>query len=106
LAKHRNIDAGRIAVIGFSRGGQSSTYSSLERFRKSHGSPDVQVAAHINVYANCGWSLQDDDQVMKPMLFLHGSADDRALPKRAGMSALSNIRMRSMRMTRRHSRRL
>ena len=31
LAKHRNIDAGKIAVMGFSRGGQSSTYSNLER---------------------------------------------------------------------------
>ena len=80
LAKHRNIDASRIAVMGFSRGGQSSTYSNLERFRKAYGSPDVQLAAHINVYANCGWSLKDDDQAMKPMLFLHGSADDWALP--------------------------
>ena len=80
VAKHRNIDAAKIAVMGFSRGGQSSTYSNLERFRKSYGSPDRQFAAHISVYANCGWSLKDDDQVMKPMLFLHGAADDWALP--------------------------
>jgi len=80
LAKHRNIDATKIAVMGFSRGAQSSTYANLERFRKSYGSPELQFAAHINLYANCGWSLKDDDQVMKPMLFLHGSADDWVLP--------------------------
>ena len=80
LAKHRNIDATKIAVMGFSRGGQSSTYANLERFWKSYGSPDLQFAAHINVYSNCGWSLQDDDKVLRPMPFLHGSADDWALP--------------------------
>lgn len=80
VAKHRNIDPAKIAVMGFSRGGQSSVYSNLERIRKSYGSPDRQFAAHIGVYAGCGWSLKDDDQVMKPMLFLHGAADDWTLP--------------------------
>jgi dienelactone hydrolase len=79
LSKHRNIDAEKIAVMGFSRGGQSSTYSNLERFRKAYGS-DAQFAAHVNVYANCSWSLKDDDQAMKPMLFLHGAADDWVSP--------------------------
>lgn len=76
VAKHRNIDATKIAVMGLSRGGHSSTYSNLERFWKLYGSPDRQFAAHISVYASCGWSLKDDDQVMRPMLFLHGAADD------------------------------
>lgn len=80
VAKHRNIDAAKIAIMGFSRGGQSSTYSNLERFRKLYGSSDRQFAAHISVYASCGWSLKDDDQIMKPMLFLHGAADDWVLP--------------------------
>ncbi len=38
LSKHRQIDPARIAVMGFSRGGQSSLYSSLIRFQKMHGS--------------------------------------------------------------------
>jgi dienelactone hydrolase len=80
VAKHRNIDARKIAVMGFSRGGQTSTYSNLERFQKVYGSPERQFAAHVSVYASCGWSLKDDDQVMKPMLFLHGAADDWAPP--------------------------
>jgi dienelactone hydrolase len=80
LAKHRNIDAAKIGVMGFSRGAQSSAYANLERFRKSYGSPDRQFAAHISFYGGCGWSLKDDDQIMKPMLFLHGTADDWVLP--------------------------
>ena len=80
LAKHRNIDAAKVAIMGFSRGGQSSTYSNLERFRKSYGSPDRYFAAHISVYASCGWTLKDEDQVVSPMLFLHGAADDWATP--------------------------
>jgi hypothetical protein len=68
-----------LAILAFWHGA-TVFYSNLERFWKSHGSPDVQLAAHINVYAKCGWSLKDDDEVMKPMLFLHGPADDWALP--------------------------
>ena len=108
VAKHRNIDADKIAVMGFSRGGQSSVYSNLERFRKSYGSPDRQFAAHIGVYAGCGWSLKDDDQVMKPMMFLRrmiGSCLLRArnipsgLRARARTYATWSTRMRTTRMT-------
>jgi acetyl esterase/lipase len=42
VAQHRNIDGSKIAVMGFSRGGQASTYANLERFWKSYGSADRQ----------------------------------------------------------------
>lgn len=80
LAKHRNIDATKIAVMGCSRGAHSSTYSNMERFWKSYGSPDRRFAAHISFYGPCDWSLKNDDVVMTPMLLLHGAADDWALP--------------------------
>jgi dienelactone hydrolase len=71
LSGHRSIDARKIAIMGFSRGAQTSTYSNLERFWKSYGSSG-RFAAHISFYAPCSWSLKDDNNVMAPMLFLHG----------------------------------
>src|SRR5262245_27845175 len=76
-AKHRQIDPARIAVMGFSRGGQSALYSSLTRFRKMHG-PDgeLQFAAHIGLYATCNTTFRADDDVARPIRLLHGTADD------------------------------
>jgi dienelactone hydrolase len=77
LAKHPLIDANKIAVMGFSHGGGPALYSSVQRFHKMYGSPDRQFAAHISVYGNCGTSFQQDELlVAKPVLLLHGTADD------------------------------
>jgi dienelactone hydrolase len=77
LSKHSQIDATRIAVMGFSRGGQSSLYSSLIRFQKMHGpAAGLEFAAHIGLYAPCGTTYRGDDAVAKPIRLLHGTADD------------------------------
>ena len=76
LSKHRQIDATRIAVMGFSRGAQSSVYSSLIRFQKMHGPAGQQFAAHIGLYTPCGTIYRGDDAVAKPIRLLHGTADD------------------------------
>jgi dienelactone hydrolase len=76
LSKHRQIDATRIAVMGFSRGAQSSVYSSLIRFEKMHGPAGQEFAAHIGLYTPCGTTYRGDDAVAKPIRLLHGTADD------------------------------
>jgi dienelactone hydrolase len=76
LSKHRQIDPARIAVMGFSRGGQSALYSSLVRFQKMHGAKELQFAAHIALYPPCNTAFRDDDNVAKPIRVLHGTADD------------------------------
>ena len=77
LSKHRQIDPTRIAVMGFSPGGQSSLYSSLIRFQKIHGlAGGLEFAAHIGLYAPCNTTYRGDEAVAKPIRLLHGAADD------------------------------
>ena len=76
LAAHPRIDPARIAVIGFSRGGQSALYSSLRRFQQAW-SPRVTFAAHIPLYASCNPALIGDTDVSAvPIRQFHGAADD------------------------------
>jgi dienelactone hydrolase len=62
--------------MGFSHGSVAALYSNIERFRKMHGNPDVQFAAHISVYGLCGTQFREDENHIKPALLLHGIADD------------------------------
>jgi dienelactone hydrolase len=94
LSKHRQVDATRIAVIGFSRGGQSSLYSSLSRFQKMHGpGGGLEFAAHIGFYAPCETTYRADDAVAKPIRLLHGAVDDYVAigPCRAYVDRLSKL---------------
>jgi dienelactone hydrolase len=76
LAAHPRIDLARIAVIGFSRGGQSALYSSLTRFQAAWA-PRVAFAAHIPLYASCNPTLIGDTEVSAvPIRLFHGAADD------------------------------
>jgi dienelactone hydrolase len=78
LSNHGQIDPVRVAVMGFSRGGQSALYSSVMRFRKMHGpAGELNFAAHIAMYPACNTTFRgDDDVVAKPIRLLHGTADD------------------------------
>ena len=77
LAKHPRIDAARIAIMGFSRGGQATLYASLKRFRRLQGSSSVEFAAYLPFYAPCSTTYVDDMDVSdKPIRLFHGAADD------------------------------
>jgi dienelactone hydrolase len=95
LAKHRQIDPARIAVMGFSHGGQSALYSTVTRFRKAHGpTGEQEFAAHIAFYPACMTTYHGDDQVTaKPTRVLHGTADDYnpVAPCRAYVGRLSKV---------------
>jgi dienelactone hydrolase len=76
IASHPRIDPTRIAVMGFSRGGQSALYSSLKRFQQAW-SPRVTFAAHVPLYASCQTILIGDTDVSPvPIRLFHGTADD------------------------------
>ena len=77
LAKHPRIDPRRIAVMGFSRGGQAALYASLKRFQRMHGPADAAFAVYVPFYADCTTTYIDDDDVTnKPIRMFHGIADD------------------------------
>jgi dienelactone hydrolase len=75
LAAHPSIDPARIAVMGFSRGGQSALYSSMRRFQQMWN-PKAVFALHIPLYASCTTTFIGDTDVTAPIRQHHGQADD------------------------------
>jgi len=82
LATHPRIDARRIAVMGFSRGGTTAWRAAAERVNGWMKLPEaLRFAAHIPVYAGgCNGLLRFSPKAgvfgKAPMLWLHGEADD------------------------------
>jgi dienelactone hydrolase len=76
VAKDPRIDPSRIAVMGFSQGAGAALYSSMARFQKMYGNPDLQFVGHISAYGICNTRFREEEDVTKPILMLHGTADD------------------------------
>jgi dienelactone hydrolase len=81
LASHPRIDAKRIAVMGFSRGGITAIRSAAQRIVAGSASPGTRFAAHVGAYpGGCTGSLALTAKPgvfgPAPMLFVHGEADD------------------------------
>jgi len=78
LAQHKRIDPKRIAIMGFSRGGQVTLYSSMKRFHRLHGSNlGHEFAGYIAFYPACNTQYKDDiDIVDKPVRIFHGNKDN------------------------------
>ena len=77
LSQHPRIDPTRIAVMGFSKGGFASLYSSVKRFQRLWGMPGIEFAAYISFYTRCDAPLLEDENVSdRPIRLFHGSADD------------------------------
>jgi dienelactone hydrolase len=76
LASHPSIDSARIAVMGFSRGGQSALYASMKRFQQMWN-PRAAFAAYIPLYGSCNTTfIGDTDLSPAPIRQFHGAADD------------------------------
>jgi dienelactone hydrolase len=77
LAAHPRIDPQRIAVMGFSRGGQVALYSSLTRFQRLYAPEGFHLAAYVAFYPQCATRFLDDEAVAnKPIRLFHGTPDD------------------------------
>lgn len=77
LAKHPRVDPERVAIMGFSRGGQAALYSSLTRFDAAWNRSGVRPAAYLPVYPDCSIAFLGDTEVAaRPIRILAGGADD------------------------------
>jgi dienelactone hydrolase len=77
LAKHPRVDPERIALMGFSRGGQATLFASLNRFDKLWNKSGIRFAAYIPFYPDCSTSyVSDTDVAERPIRIFHGTPDD------------------------------
>jgi dienelactone hydrolase len=98
LAANPAIDPNRIAVMGFSRGGQAALYATLKRFQKMWNPSGIDAAAYIALYPPCITTYIDDTQVSDhPIRIFHGISDDwvEIAPCRAYFERLRATRPRT-----------
>jgi dienelactone hydrolase len=77
LAKHPRVDPRRIALMGFSRGGQAALYASLKRFHKMWNRSGIEFAAYIPFYPDCATTyLSDTDVADRSIRIFGGTQDD------------------------------
>jgi len=77
LAKHPRVDSQRIALMGFSRGGQAALYASLKRFHKMWNRSGIEFAAYIPFYPDCATTfISDTDVADQPIRVFGGTRDD------------------------------
>jgi dienelactone hydrolase len=76
LAADPRLDAGRIGVMGFSRGGAVAFWSAIEPLRHAVIKSDLTFALHIPVYAGCNQVYWSPHLTGGPILNLLGAADD------------------------------
>src|SRR5262249_4947179 len=77
LANHPGVDAQRIVLMGFSRGGQAALYASLKRFHKMWNRVGLEFAAYVPFYPDCATNfVSDTDVADRPIRIFGGMADD------------------------------
>ncbi|WP_028214927.1 dienelactone hydrolase family protein [Paraburkholderia mimosarum] len=78
LEKHPRIDPTRIVLMGFSRGGTSTLYAALRRFRGMHGpASGREFAGYLAFYPGCNVAYRDDEDITThPVRIFHGEADN------------------------------
>ena len=83
LATHPRIDGARVAVMGFSKGGQASLDAIFEPFRIAAlgPSPARKFAAYVPFYPYCNFRHVSKLLAIAPMLMLLAGRDEQTEPK-------------------------
>jgi dienelactone hydrolase len=74
---HPLIDPKRIALMGFSRGGQAALYACLKRFHRMWNTSGTEFAAYVPFYPDCMTTFVSDTEVVeRPIRIFAGALDD------------------------------
>ena len=77
LSAHPLLDKRKIAIMGYSRGGQVALWTAFEPVRRAFvGDSKLSFAAHVLIYPACNLQRMSAHISGAPMLHLHGEADD------------------------------
>jgi dienelactone hydrolase len=77
LAAHPRVDPQRIALMGFSRGGQATLYASLKRFHRMWNKSGVEFVAYLPFYPDCMTTYTNDTDIEnRPVRIFGGTPDD------------------------------
>ena len=75
LRTRPEIDARRVALIGFSYGGMVATLAEFEQVAESFAPDGARFAAHVAFYAPCLATFEDARATGAPLLMLYGGRD-------------------------------
>jgi dienelactone hydrolase len=87
LAARAEIDASRVALIGFSYGGMVATYAAYEQVAQRYAPQGPRFAAHVAFYAPCIAEFEDSRSTGAPLLMLYGGRDAIIDPDRCARIA-------------------
>jgi len=77
LAAHPAVDPARIAVLGFSRGGQGALYAGMARFHQMWNRSGVAPVGTAAVYPDCRTRyIGDTAMLLAPLRVFHGRPGD------------------------------
>ena len=77
LSTHPLLDKGKIAIMGYSRGGHVALWTAFEPVRRAFlGESRLSFAAHVLIYPACNLQRVSAHMSIAPMLHLHGESDD------------------------------
>jgi len=81
LGTHPKVDGSRVAIMGFSRGGEVAVNAIFERFREGAlGTAPDRFAAYIPLYPYCNFRYKGKALATAPMLMLLGGSDEMTEP--------------------------
>ena len=82
LGRHKAVDPGRVALMGFSYGGMASVLAAYAQVAEKAAPDGLRFAAHVAFYGPCIARLEDRRATGAPVLMVWGSEDALIDPKR------------------------